>query len=819
MNFFSQHPILTRFSLVLFLPVILLIGIACLKLRSSLPEVEHSLEMQDMGAAVVTTFDKHGIPYIEAKSYEDALQALGYIHARDRFWQMELGRRTAQGRLSEILGKDSLQTDITMRTLGLYKVAQKNIEYMDENTKLAYSHYVRGVNAWLDENRFPVEFSFLSYKPETWSIADSISLMKLMALNLDENYKKELMNELLVSALGQEKAGLIRGFDFHLEQNVAADNDTGQLKEVELAGNISQHLAIADFIHQGGIGLGSNSWVVSARNSATGRPILANDPHLNLQLPSYWYLTHIETSELSLAGATVPGFPFLLIGHNRNIAWSITAMKADVQDLVIEETHPLNANLYKQADGWHTFEERIEEIHIRDDFPAWLNASYKPVKWKVRSTNNGPLIGDTFMFTRPVSLRWSALDDNDQSAATFMKVNSAKNWDTFLSAVSEHAVPAINFLYADTAGNIGYTPATKIPLREKGNGSLPLQGGEVGSSWKAYVPFEDMPKILNPDKGFIVAANNEITDLEWPFFVSNDFAPSYRADRISQLLQDDISRLKKIDLKRNTEIQLDEYNSQAASMPASLFNASMAENDKQQEFFDALKKWDFLSTKSSALAALYHSWLKHFSRKIMMNNLITDSDHPQIKNALEQISHYVFPEFLASLSGPEAIVWCDDKQTRDIEDCVKLSSEALQEAVKELTLLGNNNALDTKWGAINYSYYGHSLFAKVPPLDIIFDRKIASGGDAYTVNVGSTYLFENKEYRKRVGAGYRQVIDVGAWDASLYMIDIGQSGHFLSKNYDDLITKHENGEYLNLKTPSPGKDTAMRLQLLPRKEL
>ncbi len=499
-----------------------------LYLRTSLPKTSGTVNVAGLDGRVEIVRDADGVPHIFATTSDDAYFALGYVHAQDRMWQMEFNRRIGAGRLSEMLGDATLGTDKFMRTLGVYRMAQSAYEALDPSTTAIVDAYAAGVNAWLGEGHtLPVEFTILGVTPEPWQPADSLAWAKLMAYDLGGNFDTELLRVRLLQTLGPERTAQLMPDYPQSGVTILAAN--------ELAPATADSLLELDSFMQlnlqlGGIDVGSNNWVVAGSRTDTGLPLLANDPHLGSRIPSIWYLVELQGGPLHVTGATFPGLPGVATGHNDSIAWGVTNLGPDVQDLYMERVNPENLNQYEVDGAWVDMVIVEELITVKGED--------EPVRWAARSTRHGPLLSDVSGgTTSPVALRWPALDATDTTITAFANAGTATNWEEFTASLRDYVAPSQNFVYADKEGNIGYYAPGRIPVRAEGHdGMTPVPGWDSQYEWQGWIPFEEMPHAYNPAEGYIVTANNKAIPADYPYFVSNEWAPPYRAQRITDMI-------------------------------------------------------------------------------------------------------------------------------------------------------------------------------------------------------------------------------------------------------------------------------------------
>ncbi|MCP4752747.1 MAG: penicillin acylase family protein [Proteobacteria bacterium] len=766
---------------IVVLMLIVLLGI-WLYLRGSLPKTSGTIELKGIQANVEIIRDADGIPHIFAMNDQDAAFAQGYVHAQDRMWQMEFQRRAGAGRLSEILGKTTLESDKFLRTMGFYRSAINDYPGLNEMSKQAIEAYVAGVNAWIDEGHMlPVEFRILGHKPEPWTVFDSLVWSKLMDLDLGGNYKSELRRIRLIRLLGKERAADLTP---EYPEDGISIIPPEELPIKALDDLLSFHGRLEKTIKTGGVHIGSNNWVVSGEHTATGKPILANDPHLGAGIPSVWYLNEIKGDKIHVVGASFVGLPGVIIGHNQHIAWGVTNFGPDVQDLFIEKINPANPNQY-EVDGKWVDMEIIEE-------PIYIKGVEKPILWAARSTRHGPMISDVVKSADlPLSLRWTALDGGDTTYNAFLGIDYAKNWQDFEKALRDYVAPVQNFVFADQEGNIGYIGYGKIPIRKKGDGLLPVPGWNSEYEWTSYIPFDELPRVLNPKQGFIVTANNRVVPEEYPYLLTKEWAAPYRAQRITDMINDLKTRGVKITLEEMAKIQGDQISLQSLELVGHLLKISPA-NEKQKMALSFFQDWDGSTARTSVATSIYQSWVNHLGNYVVKDDIQGDQKNDLYKH----FSNSRMSIFLAEVLGKEDSLWCDNVLSTRKETCRESASLALDDAIEELEELLGEEMSDWQWGKIHRTQFPHKPFSQVPYLKTFFHREIENGGARSTVNPSSPNYA--KGYKNFHIPSVRFLIDMNEVNKSKFILPPGQSGNFMSSHYDDLMERHNKVEYLNM---------------------
>lgn len=779
-----------KFLIVLILFFGLIVGGGWLYLRTSLPQTTGTVTIAGLAGPVEIIRDAAGVPHIFATTDHDAIFALGYVHAQDRLWQMEMNRRIGNGRLSEVLGKTTLDIDKFQRTLGYARVVRQNYETLPQAAKDLLQAYADGVNGWRAEGHtLPPEFLILGVGFEPWTVYDSLVWAKMMAWDLAGDYDLELLHAKLVEAVGEERAAqLLPAYPSDgvtiLAQAPPLDNALALL-------HLDSQLQM-DF-HLGGREVGSNNWVVSGQHTATGQPLLADDPHLGASIPSLWYLAEIQGDKLHVTGASLPGLPAIVIGHNEQIAWGVTNLNPDVQDLYRERINPANPNQYAVGDQWI-------DMTIAEE-PITIKGETAPLRWAARWTRHGPLISDVSDTTTALAMRWTALDPEDGTMGAFLQLNYATNWDEFRAAFRDFVGPSQNFVYADRAGNIGYIGPGRIPIRAKGTGLLPVPGWTDEYAWQGWIPFDELPQAFNPPAGYIVTANNRVVDDTYPYFLSTDWAEPYRADRIVQQLKAHISNGKGVTADDIAALQADQTSLEAQAM-VPLLTTLTPQDERQRAALAYLSAWDGNASRDSIASTIYEAWMIALPRALFADDLRGDL-YDEMANRAN--SRFV----LNTLSDPAlAPVWCDDVLTAPAESCAEITLKALDTALDDLTDRLGSNMERWQWGNLHFIQYPHRPFSQVPVLRWFFHRSIANGGNRFTVNVAPTNI--KQAYDQTHSPSYREIIDLSDLNQSRFSQTTGQSGNLLSPHYADLVKPHRDVKYLPM---TFGRDHASGDQL------
>ncbi len=747
--------------------------------RRTFPRESGTVRVPGHSAPIRIETDAHGVPTIEARTVADAFFGLGYVHARDRLWQMEFERRTGAGRLSEILGEDLVPADRFLRTIGFARAAEAAWERLSPEARAFLESYARGVNAYLaSDPARPIEFRLLRVTPEPWRPVDSLVWGKLLAWDLATNASDEIRRARLVEALGAEKAAELMPAAASeptiLESGEweAARADPFRVPSsgfrVDWRGAEAGFDALASLGFGGGESRGSNSWVLAGSRTTSGRPILANDPHLKLRAPSVWYLATLHAPGLRAAGATLPGVPAVIVGHNDRIAWGLTSLSPDDQDLFVEDVDPKDPTRYRHRGEWKRFASRVETIRVRGG---------ADVSMTVRESVHGPIVGDALpgadRLGAAVALRWTGLDGDDRTPEAFFAFAAARNWAEFLAGARLLHAPAQNVLYADVDGHIGYTASGALPIRHRADGLLPVSGaGE--DDWAGMIPFEDLPRVLDPPRGFLATANNRVVAAD-PYPFGRNWAEPYRAHRISDRIQER-SLFTQADA---AAMQLDRRSLQAEELLPLLLDTQPAD-PASREALERLRTWNRGMDPDSAEAAIYAAWFVALAR------MPEDELSAQSLSRGRTRGRFLIETLRAGGS------WCDDVRTPRVETCADSKTSSLREAVAFLKSRLGSDPSRWHWKDLHRARMAHDVFDRIPVLRRWFDLETPHGGDASTIDVG-TYS-QDGEFAMTEGSSFRQVVDLADPSRSRFVLPTGQSGNVFDRRYRESLPLWLSGE-------------------------
>ncbi|MSO91041.1 MAG: penicillin acylase family protein [Acetobacteraceae bacterium] len=740
----------------------------------SLPSARMQARIPGLSEPVAIDFDTHGIPRIRARSMVDAIAALGFLHARDRMFQLELMRRAASGRLSEISGTPTLAFDRQMRTLGLARAARADLPGLQPETRVLLAAYARGVNAWINaRGRFAApEFIWLG-KPEAWEDWHGLLWAKTMGLWLSENWRTELSRLALDGKLSRDRI-----YELWPQSNDFTHVDGGRHTAREEAETASALLEALPPPLPGQASTASNEWAVDGRHSATGAPLVAGDPHLMYAFPGIWYLARIETPGDVLVGATASGAPGVVIGHNGHVAWTFTTTAADVQDVFIETE--VDADHYQTPDGPKPYLVHEEHIHVRGQAGEIL---------RVRETRHGPVISDiTQRAGGPIlAVSMANLMPGDTSADGLVELNRARNMEEAGTASARISGLVQNLLVADRT-RIGLFVTGRVPIRRAGDGSWPVDGTNSTHDWIGWATGAQLPRYIDPPSGVLVNANDRIAPDDFPVFLGRDWFGDFRARRIRTMLETPHpKRLGKHDLDSFTRMQLD-TTSTLAQQILPVLRAIPAPTGLTGHAFGLLAAWNGEMLMDLPQPLIFNAWMRYFRRAVLDAALV-----PQGVISPEL-------EFLAFVLSSRGTHWCDNRTA--------MLTRTLEQAVAELSRLYGTDPGAWRWGVAHESVFANPLLRHIPLLGRFSTVRIASPGDTSTVNRATLSV---DGYEAVHGPGYRGVYDLADLERSRFIVTPGQSAHWLSRHAGDLATHWRDGKMLELGPRPAGTPVAISL--------
>lgn len=799
--------------------------------RAPLPTTAGEVTVDGLDDTVTVIRDDLGIPAIYAGSLEDLFFTQGYVHAQDRFWEMDVRRHITSGRLSEMFGASQVTTDAFLRTLGWRRIAEQEVGLLSERSTRILRSYADGVNAYLADHRgedLSLEYAVLalqnsSYEPEPWTPADSVAWLKALAWDLRGNMTDEIYRSIMSASVGVEQTErLFPPYPYAEHRPIveigavvdgvfdqtARPSSSGQ--GTSAAGRITESMlpalqrvqgatsSLRGWLGPSGPGIGSNSWALSGDKTASGKPLLANDPHLAPMMPSLWYQSslfcEVQTPDCNYAvsGWTMAGLPGVFIGHNGSIAWGFTNLGPDVTDLVLEKVEG-DAALLDGSMVPMTLRKEVIEI-----------AGADPVAITVRQTANGPIISDvegiddyvavgvdapvpapgsiSNKMTPPargdgyaVALRWTALTPAPTFDA-FDLLNTAQSWNQFRKAAQVLAVPAQNLLYADVNGNIGYQAPGVIPIRDGYDGKWPIPGWDSRYQWRGSIPFEALPSVLNPPEGWIVTANQAVIGPGYPYFMTDDWSYGARSQRIVDLIEQATADGEKVSVKQSAAMQMDSFNELAAFLAPKL--ASLPTTDETADAVALLEDWDYTQPTDSAAAAFFNAvWRQMVTR---MFDAASDAELIYAGGG-DRYWQVIFNIW----SNPEDF-WWDDRLVGGTQSRDETLQASIVAAVRELVDLQGSDPSDWNWGGLHTLELANQTLGQsgIGPIEWLFNRGPleVAGGESI---VNATGWTPKNGYVVDWVPSMRQVVDLSNFDNSTWINLTGSSGHAFSPHYDD----------------------------------
>ncbi|HUV49284.1 MAG TPA: penicillin acylase family protein [Actinomycetes bacterium] len=794
-----------------------------------MPQTSGTLSVAGLNADVSVHRDERGIPTIVAESSDDLFFAQGFVHAQDRFWEMDVRRHITSGRLSEMFGASQVETDTFVRTLGWRRVAEEELSLLSQDTLEALTAYSAGVNAYLAERgptEVSLEYSVLAvtardYSIEPWTPADSVAWLKAMAWDLRSNLEEETDRALLVPTVRSRVAQLYPPYPYDRHQPIVAggsvsggratgaqfvppggepdDRATSTLAPVlpTLFEGARRGATLLDgWLGAYGPGVGSNSFAVTGERSASGGALIANDPHLAPSLPGIWYQMNLQCEQVNdecpfaVGGFTFSGVPGVVIGHNDRVAWAFTNNGADVTDLAYEA---INGDGYVRDGEVVPFDTRVEMIEV---------AGGEPVEVTVRSTEWGPMLSDvsdahrdavTNAFspadlpggatTVGLALKWTALTPG-RTADAILGLNLAGTFEEFRDAAASFEVPSQNLLYADSDGHIGYQMPGKIPIRSSGEGVTPVTGWSTASGWRGFIPFEQLPWVFDPPEQYIVAANQAVIDETYPYNLTRDWGYGYRSQRLVELIEaaDPLTPESAADLMTDTE------NTFAPVLVAALMGVDAelldARTLRARELLDG---WDYRQDADSAGAAYYNAVWRH---------LLAGLFHDELTGDLRPDGGDRWFEAVQAILTDRQGLWWDDVRTPDVFELrAEVLAAAMSDANDELVEELGDDPASWRWGDVHELDLVHSTFGAsgIAPLEQLFNRGpyAAAGGEGI---VNATGWNPPDGYGVDWVPSMRMVVDLTDLDASRWVQLTGQSGHVFDPHYTDQTDAWVNGD-------------------------
>ena len=782
--------------------VLIVAGSGNYAVKRPFPTTDNTLTLNGLQDEVSIYRDSFGIPHIYANNQADLFFAQGYVTAQDRFWQMEFWRHIGMGRISEIAGEATIDSDKFIRTVGWNRMAEDYINYYEQEAPefmAVLDAYSAGVNAYINENgtALPLQFQILGLVNEPWQIepwqpVHTVAWGIVMANDLSGNWSHELTRARLYQELGQEAVDtLIPGYPYHNRPVIAPTVD--QVNQQAASNQSDNGLSAIDWpaVNTTLVGeppnialaagydpnIGSNNWVISGEHTNTGLPLLANDPHLSVQMPSIWYEVGLHAPDYNVRGFSFAGVPGVIVGHNENIAWGVTNVGPDTQDLYIEKRNPDNPNQVEYMGAWEEMSYLEEIIKVNGSADIVL---------PVYITRHGPIINDLIddASTNPLALRWTAQEPS-RILQSVVLLNQATNFDEFREALRYWDTPSQNIIYADKQGNIGYQTPSRIPIRKNGDGLTPVPGWTGEYEWEDFIPYEEMPTLYNPESGFIVTANHAVVDEQYGHFLAYDWADGDRGLRIEAMISEQLNNGGKINASDIASIQFD-----SKSLPAEtwvpLLTGLTSDDSQVQAAFALLNGWDYQERIDSVPAALFEMFYAHLFHYVLVDEV-----------ALDNVDIFAQQDtFMYELASDMEAAWWDDITTPETETAEEMMLQSMTDAINWLEENVGGSMDDWTWGKIHTITFADGVLGAsgVAPVEAIFNR------GPYALDGGSDLVNATSWQRSDPAIvvshpSMRMIVDMSDFEANQSVIPTGQSGHPYHLHYDDQMPLWLNGQY------------------------
>jgi penicillin amidase len=751
------------------------------KARAALSQTAGQMELSGLEKSVEVLRDEWGVPHIFAQTTNDLFFAQGFVAAQDRLWQMEIWRRTGEGKLSEIVGASAIERDKFARLLRYRGNMEAEWQSYSPDAKRIIEAFVKGVNAYIESSRshLPIEFQLTGIQPELWT--PEVCLTRMAGYIMTRNASSEILRAQVVKLIGTQSTDKWLETDPQTKLKVPLDLD--------LTGIDSKILALANAasapISFGNIE-GSNNWVVSGKLTTTGKPILANDPHRPIPLPSLRYITHLHAPGWNVIGAGEPALPGVAAGHNERIGFGFTIVGLDQQDLYVEETNPQNPNQYWYKGRWREMQVERERVKVK---------GANDTEVELKFTRHGPVLYEDKERHRAYALRWVGTEPGSAGYLASLSLNRAQNWKEFLQALERWKVPSENLVYADVDGNIGWQAAGLAPIRPNWKGLLPVPGNKGLYEWRGFLPLAQLPRSYNPAKQFIATANHNIIPEGYKRDIGFEWAAPFRFHRIEEVL----SAGKNFTVEDFKRLQHDETSLVAREI-VPLLKGLKIETAATRAAAEELLNWNFVLSKDSAAALIFELWLEKL-RPNIFKPVVPAEAWPLVGGRIS------IEQLIEALKNPDAKIFGINARVKIDAALVQSLEEALNDFQRRLSMK------KVPWGDVHKAEFKHQL-SNSSTREVFDLPAVARGGDANTVNATG-----GAGFRQSAGASYRQILDLSDWDNSVALNVPGQSGQPGSRHYGDLLPLWADGKYFPLlfSREKIEQNSHERLQLMPKK--
>lgn len=736
-------------------------------ISKSKPVVTGELSAGFLEEDVTVVRDDDGVPHLTADSDADLYRAQGYVQAQDRLFQMDMARRQASGRLSEVVGEAAVGTDKHFRTFSLRVAAEESYDGYGDEAKDVLDWYAEGVNAFIEvakqDGKLSYEFKVLGYEPEPWTAFDSLTIGKYMAYDLGGKWDTLAVRHWALNNFEEEKA---KELFIEYPENAPSIIEANIANPVQVAGQFNPDLLPHEFN-------GSNNWVVSGDKTKSGLPLLADDPHLGLASPSIWYQMHLQSPEQNVGGVIFAGVPGIILGHNEDVAWGVTNVGPDVQDLYIEKPNPEDPTQFLYDGEWEQAKVRDEKIGVKggEDIP-----------FEVIVTRHGPIMSEILYDEEDpgalFSMHWTALEPTKELEA-ILKMNKSTDWESFETALEDFHAPAQNFVFAANDGTIAYKANGRIPIRKKGDGQLPVPGDSSEYGWEGYVSYDELPLVVNPDEGFIATANNEVVGDSYPHHITKLWAQSYRYERIAEVL----SEGDNFTAEDMMELQMDQKNLYAREFLEDMIGSIEAEDStgEYDEVLAILREWDQYDTVDAAAPLIFHKWIKQ------LPIVMLSKDMPEDVYKMFPGKGQITDQMLRAGYAGESSEWLTEYGGIN-----KWVFDSFEQSIGETKEQFGDKVASWKWGDYHQVAFPHALSSASPIFEYFLNpKKQAIGGSNVTVQAAAFKADGTVDH----GAPWRYVADLADLSSAHHIVSPGQSGHMKSEWFHDQVDGWINGEF------------------------
>ncbi len=786
-------------------------------LRSSLPEYSGEIESDKITNEIKIYRDSLAIPYISTSNQVDAAFALGFVHAQERIFTMDLVRRAAEGRLSEIFGSETVPFDKMFRTVGIKTTCKNILSKMNPASLKILTAYSNGVNFYLKnkKGRYPIEFDILGYQPDDWKPLNSLEIIRMMGWELNISWWVDVAFTELVQKLGSEKIQEIL-------PEYPENGPTIIPPEIEsypkITGNfVETDKLFREFMGWSGTHIGSNNWVVNGKKSVNGKPIIANDTHLGYRAPGTWFAAVLQEGEWNVSGFTLPGVPGVVIGKNPDISWTVTNVMNDDADFYIEKLDSTKTKYFYNGE-WRKLKLIEDTIFVKNE---------KPISMKIYSTDHGPIISDihpfSFLYTKhphipALSMKWMGNDFSDEFTA-LLGVNNATDWDEFKSSLKDFAVPGQNFVYADKNGNIGYVFGSKLPVRSSAASTFILDGTTDKYDWKGYIQQDEIPTLFNPSQDFIASANNK-TLKDFKYYITNLWEPTSRIDRINQLITGK-GQHSVADFKNYQMDFVSPYAKEITKYVLSAFQDVKVVDNNLRISLELFKYWNYEMDQYSQVPAIYATFLKY-----LLKNIYEDEMGKDLYNEFVFVANIPYRSLRKVLGNPDCS-WFDNINTPQRETENDIIRKSLSDALTELEDKYGRDLTEWQWGDMHQVTFRHTFsgfsslmdkFINIGPFNI--------GGDGTTIfnteypfyeSVKKYPRFHHGEFQNNLGPAMRYIYDFSKPDEFYMILTTGESGNVMSSHYNDMSEMWLRGGFIKVRTDEETIVTGNKDLLIIRK--